>query len=99
MKRMNEAPARTLQIAWVDCTADTADVTIWDPLEHRVEIFHEDTGIPGTATDPGVVSRSRGAELDIIDRATELLQMAGYIVHAVEPHISGYAVIVEMSPG
>jgi hypothetical protein len=79
---------RSLQIAWIATDADTADVSIWDPLEHRVEVFHADTGIPGTAN--GV---------DIVEAATELLQLAGYIVHGVEPHAAGYAAIVEMSPG
>ena len=77
-----------LQIAWVDCTDGTADVTIWDPLEHRMEIFHADTGIAGTANRD-----------DIIEAATELLQMDGWRVHAVEPHAAGYAAIVEKSPG
>jgi hypothetical protein len=84
--------AATLQIAWIDTTADgpgdTADVTIWDPVEHRIEVFHADTGIPTSAN-----------RTDIIDRATELLQMAGYVVHSVEPHAFGYAAIVEKSPG
>jgi hypothetical protein len=42
---------------------------------------------------------SYGRGQDEVSGATELLQMAGYIVHAVEPHASGYAAIVEMSPG
>jgi hypothetical protein len=90
----DEAVTR-FHIAWIDCTGDNADVTIWDPIEHRIEVFHEDTGI-----DPGVVSRSGGGQhLDIIEAATELLRMAGYIVHGVEPHAHGYAAIVEKSPG
>jgi hypothetical protein len=83
---------RPLQIAWIDTTpdgpADTADVTIWDPVEHRIEVFHADTGIAATAN-----------RADIIKAATELLQLAGYIVHGVEPYAAGYAAIVEMSPG
>ena len=79
-------------IAWIEIDTtdpeDTADVTIWDPLEHRIEIFHADTGIAGTAN-----------RTDIIEAATELLQLDGYIVHAVEPHAAGYAAIVERSPG
>jgi hypothetical protein len=51
-------------------------------------VFHADTGIPTSAN-----------RTDIIDRATELLQMAGYVVRGVEPHAFGYAAIVEKSPG
>jgi hypothetical protein len=86
----DEAVTR-FHIAWIEIDTtdgDTADVTIWDPVEYRIEVFHADTGIATTAN-----------PADIIDRATELLQMAGYIVHGVEPHASGYAAIVEMSPG
>jgi hypothetical protein len=57
-----------LQIAWIDATSenpgDTAHVTIRDPIEHRIEVFHADTGIPTTAN-----------QGDIVDRATELLRM------------------------
>ena len=80
-----------LQIAWINTTSDnegdTADVTIWDAIEHRIEVFHADTGIQTTA--------NHG---DIIDRATQLLRDDGYLVHAVEPDgSSGYAAIVESS--
>ena len=62
-----------LQIAWISTTSDnegdTADVTIWDAIEHRIEVFHADTGIQTTA--------NHG---DIIDRATQLLRDGGYLV-------------------
>jgi hypothetical protein len=80
-----------LQIAWISTDPDvyddsTAEVTIWDPIEHRIEVFHADTGIPATA--------NRG---DIVDRATELLRNDGYVIHAVEPNGGdGYAAIVEL---
>src|SRR4029077_14327715 len=75
-----------LHIAWINTAPDstdgnTADVTIWDAIEHRIEVFHADTGIP--------VTGDRG---DIIERATEVLQDDGWIVHSVEPHVGhGYA--------
>jgi hypothetical protein len=80
-----------LQIAWISTEPDmnddgTAEVTIWDPVEHRIEVFHADTGLP--------VNGNRG---DIVDRATELLKDDGWIVHSVEPdHGRGYAAIVEL---
>jgi hypothetical protein len=79
-----------LQIAWINTTreepAGNADVTIWDPIDHRIEVFHADTGIPATA--------NRG---DIVDRATELLRNDGCVVHAVSPNGGdGYAAIVEL---
>jgi hypothetical protein len=77
-----------LQIAWINTDSenpgDTVDVTIWDAIEHRIEVFHADTGIPVSAK-----------QAEIVDRATELLQHDGYIVHATEPHASGFAAIVE----
>jgi hypothetical protein len=81
-----------LQIAWINTTpvdpGDMADVTIWDPIEHRIEVFHADTGLFATA--------NRG---EIVDRATELLRNDGYIVHAVEPNgADGFAAIVELVP-
>lgn len=80
-----------LQIAWIntepDINADgTAEVTIWDPVEHRIEVVHADTRIP--------VTSSSG---DIVDRATELLRADGWMVHSVEPDPGrGYAAIVEL---
>jgi hypothetical protein len=77
-----------LQIAWINTdsenTGETADVTIWDAIEHRIEVFHADTGVPVSAK-----------QAEIVDRATELLQADGYIVHTIEPHTSGFAAIVE----
>src|SRR4029077_14281359 len=32
-----------------------ADVTIWNPIEHRIELFHADTGIPATANRGDIV--------------------------------------------
>ena len=81
-----------LQIAWISTDPDinddsTAEVTIWDPIEHRIEVFHADTGIP--------VNGSWG---DIVDRASELLKDEGWIVHSVESDPGrGYAAIVELT--
>ena len=78
-----------LQIAWINTDTenpgDTADVTIWDAIEHRIEVFHADTGVTVSAK-----------QTEIVDRATELLQSDGYIVHTVEPHAGGFAAIVEI---
>jgi hypothetical protein len=77
-----------LQIAWINTDpenpGDTADVTIWDAIEHRIEVFHADTGVAVSAK-----------QTEIIDRATELLQRDGYIVHNVEPYLAGFAAVVE----
>ena len=58
----DEAATRPLQIAWIDTTADdpedTAEVTIWDPVEHRIEVFHADTGIPTTANRADIIDRA-----------------------------------------
>lgn len=80
-----------LQIAWINTEPDinddgTAEVTIWDPIEHRIEVVHADTGIP-VASSP----------VDIVDQVTELLKADGWIVHSVEPDPGrGYAAIVEL---
>ncbi|WP_319431842.1 hypothetical protein [Mycobacterium sp. RTGN5] len=79
-----------LQIAWINTEPDnnvagSAEVTVWDPIEHRIEVVQGDTGIP--------VSSSG----DLVDRATELLKAHGWIVHSVEPDPGrGYAAIVEL---
>jgi|SRR5271156_5188955 len=66
----------------------TAEVIIWDPIEHRIEVFHADTGIPVNG----------GGSGDIVERATELLKSDGWIVHSVEPDPGrGYAAIVELT--
>lgn len=80
-----------LQIASISTDPDsnddsTAEVTVWDPIEGRIEVFHADIGIP--------VNGNWG---DIVDRATELLKDDGWIVHSLEPDPSrGYAAIVEL---
>ncbi len=83
-----------LHIAWISTEPDmnddgTAEVTVWDAIEHRMEVFHADTGIP--------VDGNKG---DIVDRATALLEDDGWIVHSVEPNPGrGYAAIVELPEG
>ncbi|BBY56934.1 hypothetical protein [Mycolicibacterium sarraceniae] len=82
-----------LQIAWINTEPDindagTAEVTVWDPIEQRIEVVRADTGIPLT-----------GSSDDIVNRATELLKEDGWIVHSVEPDPGrGYAAIVELAP-
>jgi hypothetical protein len=79
-----------LQIAWINTEPDinddgTAEVTVWDPIEHQIEVVHADTGNPVTSNSG-----------DIVDRATELLTADGWVVHSVEPDPGrGYAAIVE----
>lgn len=80
-----------LQIAWISTEPEinddsTAEVTIWDPIEHRIEVFHADAGLP-----------VNGSPDDIVERATALLKEEVWIVHSVEPDPGrGYAAIVEL---
>jgi hypothetical protein len=80
-----------LQIAWISTEPDnndegTAEVTVWDAIEHRIVVLHADTGIPVT-----------GSSGDIVDRATDLLKNDGWIVHSAEPNAGlGCAAIVEL---
>ena len=81
-----------LQIAWINTEPDinddgTAEVTVWDPREHRIEVVPAGTGIPLTSSSSAIV-----------DRATELLEADGWTVHAMEPDPGrGYAAIVELA--
>jgi len=80
-----------LQIAWINTEPDasddgTAEITVWDQIEHRIEVIGSDTGIPITSSSE-----------DTVDQATELLEAAGWFVHSVEPDPGrGYAAIVEL---
>ncbi|MGE2735034.1 hypothetical protein [Mycolicibacterium vaccae] len=82
-----------LQIAWINTEPDrsddgTAEVTVWDPVEQRIEVVRPDFGIPLTSSSD-----------DMVNRATELLKADGWIVHSVEPDPGrGYGAIVELAP-
>lgn len=90
---VEQEPESRLQIAWINTSeeeqGDTVDIVVYDPFEHRIAVFESDTGLPANTN-----------QRIIIERAKEQLQIdGGYIVHAVEPWVFGYAAIVEQSPG